>query len=230
MNQIHNSVRDFENVDTTDFPGKNLFVVCTSDKGLCGGVNTILSRMTRQAIARLDSSDKECELLVLGDKGRGTLRRGYGDRFVGSVTERLVPYNFDLASSIASEAIAKEYDAIHIVYNQFKSAISYTPTIHTIVPLVDPNAPSLVSFEVEPENDAETLQNFHEYTLATSVYYAMLENATSEQSSRMNAMENASKNAKEMISSLELRYNRARQARITTELIEIISGAAALEG
>lgn len=228
--RIHNTTREYENVDTSDFPRKNLFVICSSDKGLCGGVNTIVSRMTRQCIARLDASDKEAAILILGDKGRAQLRRGYSDRFVSSITERQIPYNFDLAAAIASETLGQEYDAIHIVYNTFKSAIAYTPTIKTILPLVDPNAPSLATFEVEPENDAETLQNFHEYTLATDIYYAMLENATSEQSSRMNAMENASKNAGEMIASLTLRYNRARQARITTELIEIISGAAALEG
>lgn len=228
--RIHNTTRAYEELDVSDFPEKNLFVICSSDKGLCGGVNTIISRMTRQAVAKLDASNKESAILVLGDKGRAQLRRGYGDRFVASITERQVPYNFDLAAAIAAETIDKEYDAIHIVYNTFKSAISYIPTIKTIVPLVDPNAPSLATFEVEPDNDAETLQNFHEYTLATDIFFAMLENATSEQSSRMNAMENASKNAGEMIANLTLRYNRARQARITTELIEIISGAAALEG
>jgi F-type H+-transporting ATPase subunit gamma len=186
--------------------------------------------MTRQCINKLEATNKVAGLMVLGDKGRAQLRRGYGDRFVSSITERDMPYNFDLASAIASETIDKEFDAIHIVYNTFKSAIAYVPTIKTIVPLTDHNAPSLTTFEVEPENDAETLQNFHEYTLATNIYYSLLENATSEQSSRMNAMENASKNAGEMIASLTLRYNRARQARITTELIEIISGAAALEG
>jgi F-type H+-transporting ATPase subunit gamma len=154
----------------------------------------------------------------------------YGDRFVGSATERAVPYNFDLASSLAQEVIAGQYDAVHLVYNRFKSAIAYVPTIRTNLPLLDPNSPKLTSFEVEPENDAETLQNFFEYTLASQIYYGLLENATAEQSSRMNAMENASKNAGEMISKLTLQYNRARQARITTELIEIISGASALKG
>ena len=219
-----------EDVEVKDFPSKNLVVMMTTDKGLCGGVNTILGRMTRQMIARLDAANKDVKLVVLGDKGRNQMRRVYGDRFVATMTERRVPYNFDLASSIAQDIIGGEYAGIHIVYNTFKSAISYIPSIRSITPLVDPNSPQLTSFEVEPENDAETLQNFHEYTLATQIYYAMLENATSEQSSRMNAMENASKNANEMINKLTLQYNRARQARITTELIEIISGASALKG
>jgi F-type H+-transporting ATPase subunit gamma len=228
--KISGPEKGLEDIDVKDFPDKNLVVMMTTDKGLCGGVNTILGRMTRQMIAKLDASNKDAKLVVLGDKGRAQMRRVYGDRFVATMTERRVPYNFDLASSIAQDIISGEYGGIHIVYNTFKSAISYIPSIRSITPLVDPNSPQLTSFEVEPENDAETLQNFHEYTLATQIYYAMLENATSEQSSRMNAMENASKNANEMINKLTLQYNRARQARITTELIEIISGASALKG
>lgn len=228
--KIHGDTKPYEDVDVSSFPANNLIIHCSTDKGLCGGVNTILSRMTRQCINKLDASKKNASLLILGDKGRGQLRRGYSDRFISSITERQMPYTFDLACAIAAETLNKEFDAVHIVYNTFKSAISYVPTITTIVPLTDPNSPSLTSFEVEPDNDAETLQNFHEFTLATSIYYCLMQNATSEQSSRMNAMENASKNANEMIASLTLRYNRARQARITTELIEIISGAAALEG
>jgi F-type H+-transporting ATPase subunit gamma len=100
----------------------------------------------------------------------------------------------------------------------------------SITPMVDPNDAFLYPFEISEEDDLEVLQNFYEYTLATQVYHCMMENATSEQSSRMSAMENASKNAGEMVDKLTLQYNRARQARITTELIEIISGASALEG
>ena len=95
---------------------------------------------------------------------------------------------------------------------------------------MDTTSSVLHPFEVEPENDPETLQNFFEYTLATQIFHSMLQNATSEQSSRMNAMENASKNAGEMVNKLTLKYNKARQARITTELIEIISGASAMSG
>lgn len=228
--KITGAEQGLEDLDVSNFPSKNLIVLCTTDKGLCGGVNTILSRMTRQALAKLTAANKDCKLIVLGDKGRAQMRRLYSDRFVSSITERRVPYNFDLASAIAQEVISHDFDAIHIVYNKFKSAISYIPSVRSITPLVDPNDAKLATFEVEPENDAETLQNFHEYTLATQIYYSILENATSEQSSRMNAMENASKNAGEMIAKLTLQYNRARQQRITTELIEIISGAAALKG
>jgi F-type H+-transporting ATPase subunit gamma len=202
----------------------------TTDKGLCGGVNSILSRMTKQLLSKLDTQGKSYELFVLGEKGRSQLRRVYGDKFVAAATDRLAPYNFELASAFAQDALSAQFDAVHLVYNEFKSAIAYTPSIKSITPMVDPATPSLYQFDVEPDNDPETLANFFEYTLATQIFHSLLENATSEQSSRMNAMENASKNAGEMIHKLTLQYNRARQARITTELIEIISGASALKG
>jgi F-type H+-transporting ATPase subunit gamma len=213
----------------TDFPSKNLVVALTTDKGLCGGVNSILTRLTRQLLVKLDAEGKGYDLFVLGEKGRGQLRRAYADRIKGTATDRAVPYNFDLALSLTQDILSGEYDAVHLVYNEFVSAIAYTPSIKTIVPLLDSNAPFLYPYDVEPENDPEILQNFYEYTLATQLFHSILENATSEQSSRMNAMENASKNAGEMIGKLTLQYNRARQARITTELIEIISGASALK-
>lgn len=201
----------------------------TTDKGLCGGVNSILCRMTRQLLSRLDAENKGYQLLVLGEKGKSQLRRIYGDKFLASITDRQLPYNFELASVISQEILNGDFDCVHLVYNEFVSAIAYTPSIKTIAPKRDPTSPFFYPFAVEPENDPETLENFFEYTLATQVYHSLLENATSEQSSRMNAMENASKNASEMIGKLTLQYNRARQARITTELIEIISGASALK-
>ena len=218
-----------ENLATTDFPAKNLIIVMTTDKGLCGGVNTILGRMTRQLLQRLETDKKDFQLLVLGDKGKSQLRRVYGDKFVGSITERALPYNFELASAVANEILAADFDSVHLIYNEFVSAIAYTPSIKSISPRRDPTSPFFYPYEVEPDSDPETLENFFEFALATQVFHSLLENATSEQSSRMNAMENASKNASEMIGKLTLQYNRARQARITTELIEIISGASALK-
>lgn len=221
---------ELEDLSVEEFPDNNLLVVMSTDKGLCGGVNTILSRNTRNLIANLDKAGKSYKIFVLGDKGRSQLRRQFGDHFVGTATERVMPYSFELASSIASDLESGEYDAVHLMYNEFKSAIAYTPSVKSIKPLLDPTDEFLYPYEIEPENDPETLQNFYEYTLASQVYYGMMENATSEQSSRMSAMENATKNAGEMIDKFTLQYNRARQARITTELIEIISGASALEG
>jgi len=228
---ISGTKKDLEELDVTAFPAKNLFVVLSTDKGLCGGVNTILSRMVKNALTRVEADGKTVSIFVCGEKGRAQLNRTHGSRFIGTITDRQMPYSFELACSITQEVTnSGEFDAIHVMYNNFKSAIAYTPSIKSIVPLVDPAAPYLFDFEVEPEKDPETLQNFYEYTMATTLFHAMLDNATSEQSSRMSAMENASKNAGEMIGKLTLQYNRARQARITTELIEIISGASALEG
>ena len=221
--------RKLEDVDVSDFPEKNLIVVMSTDKGLCGGVNTILSRMTRQMVSKLEAAGKQYQMYIFGEKGRAALRRLYGKTFLGTATERLMPFTFELSSSLAQDVLEGEFDAVHLLYNEFKSAIAYTPSIKTINPMVDPTAAFLYPFEVEPENDPETLHNFFEYTLATQIHHSLMENAASEQSSRMTAMENASKNAGEMIAKLNLQYNRARQSRITTELIEIISGASALE-
>lgn len=202
----------------------------TTDKGLCGGVNSILMRMTKQALTKLDANGKDYQLYVCGEKGRGALRRIYGAKFLGSATDRVMPYTFELACAVTQDIIDGEFDAVHLVYNKFKSAILYIPSVKSVTPLVDPASSALFNYEVEPENDPETLSNLYQYTMAAKVFHSMLDNATSEQSSRMTAMENASKNAKEMIGKLTLQYNRARQARITTELIEIISGASALKG
>jgi len=224
--------KPLEDHDVSEFPEKNLLVVLTTDKGLCGGVNSILTRMTRQLVSRMVTQNKKFEVIVCGEKGRSQLRRTYKDQIRTALTDRESPYNFQLASAIAREVLTAEYDAVHILYNKFKSAIVYIPSVKTINagPLLNHNDPFYYKYEVEPELDPETLANFFEYTLATQIFHSLMENATSEQSSRMNAMENASQNASDMIDKLTLRYNRARQARITTELIEIISGAAALKG
>ena len=228
--EITGKDKDLENLEVDNFPKKNLIVMMSTDKGLCGGVNSILSRMTRQLLSKLDAAGKSYDLFILGDKGRGQMRRLYGDKFIATATERVVPYTFDLACALSQDTLNGDYEAVHLLYNEFKSAIAYTPSIKTIKPLLDPTDSYLHPFDVEPENDPEILKNFYEYTLATQLYHSILDNATSEQSSRMNAMENASKNAGEMIGRLTLQYNRARQSRITTELIEIISGASALKG
>jgi len=228
--KITGEKKNLEDIDVTNFPKKNLIVVLTTDKGLCGGVNTILGRMTRQMVSKLEAGGKEYKLFIQGEKGSGSFRRVYGDKFFATATERLVPYNFEIASAIAQDILAADYEAVHILYNEFKSAIVYIPSIKSIKPLLDINDPFLYPFELSEEDDIEALQNFYEYTLSTDIFYSMLQNAASEQSSRMNAMENASKNAGEMVGKLTLQYNRARQARITTELIEIISGASALKG
>lgn len=228
--KINGDRKPLDDIDVTDFPKKNLLVLMTTDKGLCGGVNTILGRMTRQLISKLDASGKEYKMYIQGEKGCASFKRVYGPKIVATATEREVPYTFELASAIAQDVLSADVDAVHLLYNEFKSAIVFIPSIRSTIPLLDPNAPFLYPFDISVEDDKEALQNFYEYTLASQIFYSMLQNATSEQSSRMNAMENASKNAGEMVNKLTLKYNKARQARITTELIEIISGASAMSG
>lgn len=189
-----------------------------------------MSRHTRVMLGKLEAAGKKYKLLVQGEKGRSLFRRNYSENILMNITDRLSPYNISLASAVATEAIKGDYDNVHIIYNHFKSAISYIPTIKSIVPMLDSNVDFFQSkYDLEPSTDPESLLNFYEYTLSTQVFHSLMENAAAEQSARMAAMENASKNAADMISKLTLQYNRARQTRITTELIEIISGAAALE-
>jgi len=216
-----------------DIPQKNLIVPITSDKGLCGGVNSFISRGTRNCVVKLSSMGKQCDIVVIGDKGKSQMRRILGEKIIRSATEIGSPGCFTLASALATEIIAvgsKKYDAIMIIYNSFVNAAIYQQVYKVIKPFVpDGNLESMVNYEFEPDTKSEVLTDFYEYLLSSQIYHSLMEAATSEQSSRMTAMENASKNAGEMINSLNLQYNRARQARITTELIEIISGASAID-
>jgi F-type H+-transporting ATPase subunit gamma len=149
------------------------------------------------------------------------------------MTEVQSPGNFTLAGAIASELFANgagDYDAVVIMYNAFKNAATYHQKYKVIKPFKgEGEEEPLLAYEFEPDTKSEVLIDLQEYLLTSEIYNALMDGAAAEQSSRMTAMENASKNAGEMIEKLTLQYNRARQARITTELIEIISGASALE-
>jgi len=216
-----------------EIPQKTLIVPITSDKGLCGGVNSFISRGTRNCVAKLSSEGKHCDIFVIGDKGRSQIRRILGKKIIRSATEVESPGCFTLATALAVEIIAagsRNYDAIMIIYNSFVNAAVYRQMYKVIRPFVaDGNEESLVNYEFEPDTKSEMLIDLYEYLLSSQIYHSFMDAAASEQSSRMTAMENASKNAGEMIDSLNLQYNRARQARITTELIEIISGASAID-
>lgn len=226
---VSSSAVPLEGVDVSAFPAKNLVVPMTSDRGLCGGVNTVIARGVRLLVRNMSAQNKDVSMFIMGEKGRSAMRRLFAERIQGVASDVAVPVTFATASSIATEILAHKVDAVHLVFNQFKSVIAYEPSIKTIKPLSD-NPAELTAYEVEPERDPEVMGNLYEFLMASQLYHSMLEGTTSEQSARMTAMENASKNAGEMIEKLTLQYNRARQARITTELIEIISGASALEG
>ncbi|KAK9834034.1 hypothetical protein WJX81_004869 [Elliptochloris bilobata] len=216
---------------------KNVTVAITTDKGLCGGINSTVCRYVR-GMSSMYSADegKEDRLVIVGDKGRAQLTRTHPKKIEEIIQDvGKVRITYAQASTIAEELLKTEYDAARLVFNRFQSAISFKPTITTVL---SPNAlekeveagGSLDQYEVEGPDRAELLQDLGEFQLASMLYNALLENNCSEQASRMSAMESSTKNATEMLSKLTLTYNRTRQAAITTELTEIISGAAALEG
>ena len=225
-----------EDATYDELPQKCLLVPFTSEKGLCGGVNSFITRATRNMIKKIQAGGKDCDVVVIGDKGRSQLKRFVSDKISVSLTDIQSPGNFAMASALASELIqvgAADYDAVVLVYNEFVNAAVYKQMYKVIKPLkaeTEDGEEFLETYEFEPDEKSEALVDMYEFMLASEVFHSFMDAAASEQSSRMTAMENASKNANEMIDSLTLQYNRARQARITTELIEIISGASALEG
>lgn len=209
---------------------KKLVVAITSDRGLCGAVHSGVSRNIRDSLLA-DSAEREnTKIICIGDKSRAILSRIFAKNilFVASEVGRKPP-TFNDAARVANEIMNSEYTfgSGRIVYNRFKSVVSYSVDQ---LPLFDKNAilkaPKLSLYD---SLDEEVLQSYLEFSLVSLLFYSMKEGACSEQSSRMTAMDNASKNAAEMIEKLTLTFNRTRQAVITRELIEIISGAAALD-
>lgn len=203
---------------------KKLVIVCSSDKGLCGGVHSGLSRFIRRRAA---SGDENFDLVILGEKSKAQLSRTQAKNIVLSFSGvgKDVP-TFAEAQAIADQIvqIAGDYSEIEILYNKFINATAYEPTIieafseDTFV-----NSPNYSAFEVEEE----FLPNLREYGLANSIFWALAEGHACEISARRNAMDNASKNAGEMINKYQILFNRTRQAVITGELVEIITGATA---
>ena len=220
----------------------HLLVVATSDRGLAGGFNATILREARRQIRTLLAAGKEVKILTIGRKGRDGLRRDYARLIHDSLTEigrrRL---SFDEARDIAQRVLALfeagEFDTCSIVFNRFRSAITQIVTVQQLIPFAQPTsgaetagAPSLAGgaiYEFEPDEE-EILAELLPRNLAVQIYTALLENAASEQGARMTAMDNATRNAGDMIDRLNMNYNRTRQAAITKELIEIISGAEAL--
>lgn len=219
---------------------KKIILTITSDKGLCGGINSTAVKFSK-ALMRLNTAsgpDYKADYIVMGEKGKAQLQRGGKKHIKMFITEtQKLPINFTQVSMIADEIMKKvEFDAIYLVYNKFMSVVSFLPTVATILsPEILAKTGSegeseLDAYEIEgAETQSEVLQNLSEFQFSALLYNAMLENACSEMGARMSAMDNSSKNAGDMLDRLTLSYNRSRQATITTELIEIISGAAALE-
>ncbi|KAJ4972672.1 hypothetical protein NE237_005846 [Protea cynaroides] len=220
---------------------KNVIVTISSDKGLCGGINSTSVKISR-AIHKLSSGpEKETKYVVLGEKAKAQLIRDSKKHIELSITElQKNPLNYTQVAVLADDILKNvEYDALRIVYNKFASVVSFMPTMSTVLSpeVLEKEAESggklgeLDSYEIEGgETKAEVLQNLSEFQFGCFLFNGILENACSEQGARMSAMDSSSRNAGDMLDRLTLTYNRTRQASITTELTEIISGASALEG
>jgi len=217
-------------VEKAEGPQKHVFIAATSDRGLCGAANSSIVKNIRTQLQDGKQDLEGTKIIAIGDKSRTGLARTHSANIILSVNEigkRSIV--FGDASAIAQQLLNSgyEYDTAEIVYNKFKSAIAYITSRQKI--LSNEKIAGSKSILAYDSTDAEVLRSFQEFNLASVLYYTMKENATSEQSSRMTAMDNATKNTGELINKLTTYYNRTRQSVITTELIEIISGAAALE-
>ena len=224
----------------------HLIIVAASDRGLCGGFNASIARETRRRIRRLHDDGKEVKLLCVGRRGREALRRDYGGLIVDTIEDVGRPrLGFGDAAGIRARVLGmfedREFDVCTVIYNHFRSAINQIVTTQQLIPFAvsadddadgedaaDPaDEGARAVYEFEPD-EQDILAELLPRNLGVQIFHALLESTASEQGARMTAMDNATRNAGEMIDDLTLTYNRTRQAFITRELIEIISGAEAV--
>jgi len=215
-----------------------LLVVLTSDRGLCGAFNGSVVREARRTIHQFEASGKKVSLFCIGRKGRDLLRRDHASKIVHSMEDvGRKSLSFDEASAINDKILVMfnddKFDVCHIVFNRFRSVISQVVTVKQLVPFpigkedLDGKLEPVIGLEFEPDQKT-ILETLLPRALAVAIYGALLESVAGEQGARMTAMDNATRNAGDMINKLTLNYNRSRQAYITKELIEIISGAEAV--
>jgi F-type H+-transporting ATPase subunit gamma len=214
----------------------HLLIVATAERGLCGGFNASIARMAREQTEALKAQGKTVKILCVGRKGYDILKRNYADELLAPVSyQGLKSVGFTEAQSIATQVLEDfetgAFDVCTLFYSAYQSVISQVPTALQLIPaqIEDAETPELgvAAYDHEPE-ETEILNALLPRNIAIQILRAFLENAASEQGARMSAMDNATRNAGEMIDSLTITYNRSRQAQITKELIEIISGAEAL--
>lgn len=216
---------------------RHLLVVVNTDKGLCGGLNANVVKAAKIKARALIAEGKDVTFYLVGKKGRAPIKRDYADRIEQNFdTSTVRDPGFGEAEAIADELIAMyeagKFDVAHLVYPVFKSALAQDPTVQQLIPVPAPRAEAESSaaeavVEYEPDEEAILEELLPRY-VKTQVFGALLEIAASEQGASMTAMDNATRNAGELINKLTIQYNRSRQAAITTELIEIIAGAEAL--
>lgn len=214
-----------------------LVVVLTAERGLCGGFNGNVAKLARKKVLSLQSEGKDVKILTIGKKGNDTLKREFGSIIVGHIDLRgEKEMNGEIAARIGRKITDMyddgAFDVCSFVYAEFKNVLTQKPVVQQLIPAVAPDdAPKVelkgATYLYEP-NETEILEALLPRYVNTQILSALLESSAGEQGARMTAMDNATRNAGEMIDSLKLTYNRARQAQITTELTEIISGAEAL--
>ena len=235
---LSNGISDKENAPKLlSGTGENkvhLCVVMTSDRGLCGGFNSNIIKKAKSYFSKILNEGKQLKIITVGSKGNDQLKRVYGDKIIENISfkESKNANYFDadkVGRTIIEKFEAGEFDICTIFYNQFKNVITQIPQAQQIIPLnnEEDHNNSDESYEFVPDED-EILSNLLPKNISTQIFKAMLENSASEQGSRMSAMDNATRNAGEMVDKLTIEYNRSRQAAITKELIEIISGAESL--
>ncbi len=214
----------------------HLLVIATAERGLCGGFNSSITKLAREHAERLLREGKTVKMMTVGKKGNDALKRVYGKYIVEAVNfQGSKSVQFDHASGVAHKVLAMyeagEFDVCTLFFSEFKSVIQQKPTALRIIPASydASKVPDLggAVYEAEPE-EGEILDELLPRNISIQVFRGLLENAASEQGARMSAMDNATRNAGDMINKLSIKYNRQRQAQITKELIEIISGAEAL--
>ncbi len=213
----------------------HLLVIMTSERGLCGGFNTNIAKKARAHADTLLAAGKTVKILTVGKKGRDSLKRDFGQYYMGHVDlSEVKRLGYSNAQDIASDVLARfdggEFDVATLFYATFQNVVTQIPTAQQIIPAAfeaEEGAEAATLYDYEPNEEA-ILADLLPRGVATAIFSALLENAASEQGSRMSAMDNATRNAGDMIDKLTIQFNRSRQAVITNELIEIISGAEAL--
>jgi F-type H+-transporting ATPase subunit gamma len=210
----------------------HLLVVLTAERGLCGGFNSSISRLARAHAERLVREGKTVKILTVGKKGREALKRDWASSMVSHVDMSAVKrMGYANAQTVSREVLSRfdadEFDVATLFYSRFESVVTQVPTAQQIIPAKFESTGPATLYDYEPSEEA-ILADLLPRGVATQLFAALLENAASEQGARMSAMDNATRNAGDMIDRLTIVYNRSRQAKITNELIEIISGAEAL--
>ena len=236
---LSNSISDKENspklLSGSGEDKVHLCIVMTSDRGLCGGFNTNIIKKAKTYFQKILDQGKTLKIITVGSKGYDQLKRTYKENIIENISfkESKHANYFDadkVGKTILGKFEKKEFDVCTIFYNQFKNVITQIPQEQQIIPLKTSESEGSSiedNYEFEPEED-EILSNLLPKNISTQIFKAMLENSASEQGSRMSAMDNATRNAGDMVDKLTIEYNRSRQAAITKELIEIISGAESL--